>query len=368
MPDMSDDLINFLLKAGSGGFNTGGGGGGTMSSALNTAKGGGNPAANFMGSGKNAISDGLTNAAANTIASGVDKASEAKTSLFGKLKNTLSNKFGGAAKNGLPEGVGDALKNGLPEGVGDALKNGLPGEVGDALKNGLPGGVGDALKNGLPGKVGDAMGMAGKLLGGGGGNNSGNPACGEQSGPPGELSSMMTSLDNKIGKTLETEIANNFPSIIESILKNPTAQEAMSLSITSALKPTLDNAIANTAYLNEIVKKEIEPKIQQHLLEFYEEYNTKSEKTKPEAFATFINKMKRIHEKVGDVSKAKESLDMLGGNTKYKSKHTTVKMGTVAKQLEQIIPESVDTKNKMSGGSRRKRRRTYKKRRFQPKK
>ena len=359
MPDMSDDLINFLLKAGSGGFKFGGGGSGGSSamSALNTANGGGNIAKNFMGSGKNAISDGLTNAAAKTIASGVDKVSTG-----------LPAGVGDALKNGLPAGVGDALKNGLPAGVGDALKNGLPGGVGDALKNGLPAGVGDALKNGLPGGVGDAMGMAGKLLGGGGGNNSGNPACGEQSGPPGELSSMMTSLDNKIGKTLETEIANNFPSIIESILKNPTAQEAMSLSITSALKPTLDNAIANTAYLNEIVKKEIEPKIQQHLLEFYEEYNTKSEKTKPEAFATFINKMKRIQPQVGDLSKAKESLDMLGGNTKYKSKHTTVKMGTVAKQLEQIIPESVDKKNKMSGGSRRKRRRTYKKRRFQPKK
>jgi hypothetical protein len=263
------------------------------------------------------------------------------------------------------------MKGLLKQGMGA-----LNGQGGDLLKQGmgaLNGQGGDLLKQGMgalngQGGVAGALGGVAGALGGGGGNNSGNPACGDQNGPAGELSTMMTSLDNKIHKTLETEIANNFTSIIDSILKNPTAQETMTLAIASALKPTLDNAIANTAYLNEMVKKEIEPEIKERLLEFYEEYNTKSEKTKPEAFTSFINKMKKIQEKVGDVSKVKKSLDLFGGDPNFRGNHTTVKMGTVAKQLEQIIPEGlVNKKNKMSGGSRRKRRRTYKKRRFQPK-
>jgi len=398
MPDMSDELINFLLKAGSGGFSAGGGGGGVMS-AINTAKGGGNPAANFAGSGKNAISDGLTNAAANAIASGVDKASDAKTGLFGKLgsklKNTLSGKSGGDAGGdtlgkltggGAGEAMGMANKL-----LGDAAGGGNPMDTLGKLTGGGEGGamgmasklLGDAAGGGNPmdalgkltgggeGGAGGAMGVASKLLGGGGGNKSGNPACGDANGPPGELSSLMSSLDNKIGKTLENEIANNFTTIIDSILKNQTAQDTMTLAIASALKPTLDNAIANTAYLNEMVKKEIEPEIKEGLLEFYEEYNTKSEKTKPEAFTSFINKMKRIQQKVGDVSKAKESLVIFGGDPKFRGNHTTMKMGTVAQQLEQIIPNKLinKKKTKMTGGSRRRKqhRRTHKKRRFQPK-
>ena len=364
---MSDDLINFLLKAGSGGFNAGGGGGGGgVMSALNTAKGGGNPAANFTGSGKNAISDGLTNAAANAIASGVDKASDAKTGLFGKLKNTLSGKSGG-------DTGGDTLGKLTGGGTGGAMD--MAGKLlGDAAGGGNPmdalnklgagGNPMDALNK--LGGAGGAMGMASKLLGGGGGNNSGNPACGDPNGPAGDLSSLMSSLENKINKTLETEIANNFTTIIDSILKNPTAQDTMTMAIASALKPSLDNAIANTSYLNEIVKKEIEPEIKERLLEFYEEYNTKSEKTKPEAFTSFIDKMKKIQQKVGDVKDAKKSLDILGGDSNFRTNHTTMKMGTVAKQLDQIIPKDVvNKKTKMTGGSRkrRQRRRTHKKRR-----
>jgi hypothetical protein len=411
MPDMSDDLINFLLKAGSGGFNAGGGGGGGgVMSALNTAKGGGNPAANFTGSGKNAISDGLTNAAANAIASGVDKASDAKPGLFGKLKNTLSGKSGdtggdtlgkltgggtGGAMDMAGKLLGDAAGGGNPMdalnklGAGgnpmDALnKLGAGGNPMDALNKLGEGGaggamdmanklLGDAAGGGNPmdalnklGGAGGAMGMASKLLGGGGGNNSGNPACGDPNGPAGDLSSLMSSLENKINKTLETEIANNFTTIIDSILKNPTAQDTMTMAIASALKPSLDNAIANTSYLNEIVKKEIEPEIKERLLEFYEEYNTKSEKTKPEAFTSFIDKMKKIQQKVGDVKDAKKSLDILGGDSNFRTNHTTMKMGTVAKQLDQIIPKDVvNKKTKMTGGSRkrRQRRRTHKKRR-----
>jgi hypothetical protein len=365
MPDMSDELINFLLKAGSGGFSAGGGGGGGgggVMSAINTAKGGGNPAANFAGSSKNAISDGLTNAAANAIASGVDKASDAKTGLFGKLgsklKNTLSGKSGG-------DTGGDTLGKLTGGGAGEAM--GMANKLlGDAAGGGNPMDALGKLTGGGEGGAGGAMGVASKLLGGGGGNNSGNPACGDPNGPAGDLSSLMSSLENKINKTLETEIANNFTTIIDSILKNPTAQDTMTMAIASALKPSLDNAIANTSYLNEIVKKEIEPEIKERLLEFYEEYNTKSEKTKPEAFTSFIDKMKRIQQKVGDVKDAKKSLDILGGDPNFRTNNTTMKMGTVAKQLDQIIPKDVvNKKTKMTGGSRkrRQRRRTHKKRR-----
>ena len=189
---------------------------------------------------------------------------------------------------------------------------------------------------------------------------------------PGELDTQMTSLENKIHKTLETEIANNFESIINSILKNPTAQDTMTMAIASALKPTLDNAIANTAYLNEMTNATGD-KVKKGLSEFYEEYSTNSEEEKPKAFTSFIDKMKRIQkENVGEVEDMKKALDLLGGDPNFKpNKDIGTRMGTVENQLKTIIPvDAINKKTKTVGGSRKRkqRRRTHKKRRFQPKK
>lgn len=203
-----------------------------------------------------------------------------------------------------------------------------------------------------------------------GNNPSGNPAYDET---PGDLNTMMTSLENKIHKTLENEIANNFTSIIDSILKNQTAQDTMTMAIASALKPSLDNAIANTSYLNEMVNAGITSDLQEGLVKFHEEYSTNSEEEKPKAFTSFIEKMKRIKkENVGQVEDAKKALDILGGDPNFKpNKDIGTRMGTVENQLKTIIPvDAINKKTKTVGGSRkrRQRRRTHKKKRFQPKK
>ena len=273
----------------------------------------------------------------------------------------LTDKFNEA---GGVKGLTDKFNEAGGAGLGDMAK-GLADNMGGAGLGDMAKGFANNMGAGGAGGAGGAMGMASNLLGGAG-NSSGNPACGDPNESVKDLPTLLCSLENKINKTLELEIANNFTSIIESILKNQTAQDAITMTIASAFKPTLDNAIANTAYLNEIVKKEIEPEIEKRLLEFYEEYNTKDEKTKHTAFTSFIDNMKRIQPTVGDVTEAKKSLNLLGGNPYFKGNHTTMKTGSIAKQLKQIIPvDVINKKNKMSGGSRkrRQRRRTYKKRR-----
>jgi hypothetical protein len=272
----------------------------------------------------------------------------------GELMNAFTN---GNGQGGFPGGLSDMAK-GVAE---QAINAGV-----NKASNSIP------SINGID--VGSVAGAGGedKATPAADNNPSGNPAYDENNGPPGDLNTQMTSLENKIHKTLENEIANNFTSIIDSILKNPTAQDTMTMAIASALKPSLDNAIANTSYLNEMANATGD-KVKDGLLEFHEEYSEKSEETKGEAFTSFIDKMKRIQkEKVGQVEDAKKALDILGGDPNFKTNNNTgTRMGTVENQLKTIIPvDAINRKTKTVGGSRkrRQRRRTHKKKRFQPKK
>ena len=301
--------------------------------------------------------------------------SPAGQKMIGKIQEKipgLSNINTGELMNAFTEGNG---QGGFPGGLSDMAK----GVAEEAINAGV-----NKASNSIPSINGDnvdkLVDMAKNVAGAGGedeatpaaDSNIENPAFNKDE-TPGKLNTQMTSLENKIHKTLENEIANNFTSIIDSILKNPTAQDTMTMAIASALKPSLDNAIANTSYLNEMVNAGITSDLQEGLLAFHEEYSEKSEETKGEAFTSFIDKMKRIQkEKVGQVEDAKKALDILGGDPNFKTNNDIgTRMGTVENQLKTIIPVgAINKKTKTVGGSRkrRQRRRTHKKKRFQPKK
>jgi hypothetical protein len=299
--------------------------------------------------------------------------SPAGQKMIGKIQEKipgLSNINTGELMNAFTEGNG---QGGFPGGLSDMAK----GVAEEAINAGV-----NKASNSIPSINGDNVGklvdMAKNVAGAGedgeppaADSNIENPAFNKDE-TPGKLDTQMTSLENKIHKTLENEIANNFTSIIDSILKNPTAQDTMTMAIASALKPTIDNAIANTSYLNEMANATGD-KVKDGLLEFHREYSEKSEETKGEAFTSFIDKMKRIQkEKVGQVEDAKKALDILGGDPNFKPNNDIgTRMGTVENQLKTIIPVgAINRKTKTVGGSRkrRQRRRTHKKKRFQPKK
>ena len=275
----------------------------------------------------------------------------------GELMNAFTK---GNGQGGLQGGLSDMAK-----GVAEQAINAGVNKASNSIPsiNGIDvGSVADKLGSSVAGEDGATPAAD---------NNIKNPAF-DKDETPGELNTQMTSLENKIHKTLENEIANNFTSIINSILKNPTAQDTMTMAIASALKPTIDNAIANTSYLNEMANATGD-KVKEGLLKFHEEYSEKSEETKGEAFTSFIAKMKKIQEEnVGQVGDAKKALDILGGDPNFKTNSNTgTRMGTVENQLKTIIPvDAINKKTKTVGGSRkrRQRRRTHKKKRFQPKK
>ena len=271
----------------------------------------------------------------------------------GELINAFTK---GNGQGGFPGGLSDMAKGVAEQAINAGIKQ---------ASNSNPSINGD--------NVGKLVNMAKNVAGGEppADNNIENPAF-DKDETPGELNTQMTSLENKIHKTLETEIANNFESIINSILTNPTAQDTMTMAIASALKPTIDNAIANTSYLNEMANATGD-KVKEGLVAFHTEYSEKSEETKGEAFTSFIAKMKKIQEEnVGQVGDAKKALDILGGDPNFKTNNDIgTRMGTVENQLKTIIPvDAINKKTKTVGGSRkrRQRRRTHKKRRFQPKK